>query len=791
MEVKKGSLVVALIVLLSAVFAAFSFIPMDVRATILYVGGTGPGNYTTIQDAIDAADSGSTVFVYSGTYNENVRVYKTLNLIGEDRDSTIVNANEVDDVMLITADWVNVTGFTVENSGHGPWGYDAGIELDSVENCSITFNRGFDNWRSIYLVHANNSTVANNIVSNHAFGISLKHSNNNDLINNTISDGRWGILSDSSVNNTLTENVMVGSGIEVDGPDLEHWNTHTIDTSNTVNGNPVYYWKNANAGTVPAGAGQVILANCTEVLVENQNLNSGTVGISLGHSSRTTITNNTASSNSWIGLYSYASSDSTIMNNRFERNTEDGIWLRNSTYDTVANNTVSFNVRYGLSVSYSDRVTIADNDVNWTESFSISVHSTDDSSVINNTVLGGGWGIYLSYFGNGVVDGNAVLSSKRSGMNLWWSSFNSIFNNNILNNPQGLVLEWSASNKVHGNNFVDNAMQAYDDDSNQWDDGHPNGGNYWSDYDGIDNKRGVNQDQQGSDGLGDTAYVIDGDSRDRYPLMSPIDFAHPRPPENLDAFLSGEELENVTLVWALSLDDGMGFESAKAYEVFRNTTYDCEGSGYQLIATFPNGTGLFSDGSAGEGDAESYFYRICVVGMNNSTACAEIQAGKFTRPLSKGLNLISIPLVQSNESIQTVLQTVTYDNAWSYDSAGQEWKSHMKSKPYGVTLQNINHAMALWVNVTQDSNLTVAGVVPTSTTINLRAGWNLLGFPTVDTDCTVADLKLSVASDRVEGFDELASPYFLRAMADGDFLQAGYGYWIRVDTETVWTIGDT
>jgi len=57
---------------------------------------------------------------------------------------------------------------------------------------------------------------------------------------------------------------------------------------------------------------------------------------------------------------------------------------------------------------------------------------------------------------------------------------------------------------------------------NVWDDGYPSGGNFWSDYEGVDEKSGSNQDQPGSDGVGDTAYAIDVNNTDRYPLMAPF-----------------------------------------------------------------------------------------------------------------------------------------------------------------------------------------------------------------------------------------------------------------------------
>ena len=65
-----------------------------------------------------------------------------------------------------------------------------------------------------------------------------------------------------------------------------------------------------------------------------------------------------------------------------------------------------------------------------------------------------------------------------------------------------------------------------------------------------------------------------------------------------------------------------------------------------------------------------------------------------------------------------------------------------------------------------------------------------MGFPSFDDNFTVADLKTIIAVERMEGFDGLALPYFLRVMSDGDFLQAGFGYWIKVKSETLWIVGN-
>ncbi len=92
-------------------------------------------------------------------------------------------------------------------------------------------------------------------------------------------------------------------------------------------------------------------------------------------------------------------------------------------------------------------------------------------------------------------------------------------------------------------------------------------------------------------------------------------------------------------------------------------------------------------------------------------------------------------------------------------------------------------------NVTGDCNLTVAGVVPVQTTILLYEGWNLVSFPSFNSSYSVADLKLEIGATRVEGYDPLP-PYHLRVLADAEVLQAGYGYWVRVEADTVWMVNN-
>jgi len=89
--------------------------------------------------------------------------------------------------------------------------------------------------------------------------------------------------------------------------------------------------------------------------------------------------------------------------------------------------------------------------------------------------------------------------------------------------PYGIWLAYSSYIKIFHNVFIDNGRQAYliYSQSISWDNGCPSGGNYWSDYNGEDRYSCQYQNEPGSDGLGDTPYIIDGteSSQDNYPLM--------------------------------------------------------------------------------------------------------------------------------------------------------------------------------------------------------------------------------------------------------------------------------
>ena len=164
MNSKRMSQGLIVIFLVSAL--SFMFVIADEPAAqggTIYVSADGTGDYTAIQDALDNASDGDTIVVEYGIYYENVNINKSVNVIGE---GAIIDGGDADDVVSITGNGVNISGFVIKNSGYP----DAGIFIYSnnvtVFNCTITENvNGIGCWLS------NNTRILNCTVSHNALGI--------------------------------------------------------------------------------------------------------------------------------------------------------------------------------------------------------------------------------------------------------------------------------------------------------------------------------------------------------------------------------------------------------------------------------------------------------------------------------------------------------------------------------------------------------------------------------------------------------------------------------------------
>ena len=489
-----------------------------------------------IQDLIDNASDGDTIFIPSGTYYENIIIDKRISLIGEDKKTTVIDGGH-GIVVSIVVDWVNISGFTIQNIGG-----NAGIKI--ISNHATIIGNSITSWSvGIRLESSSNNIITGNNVTEGGT-IFLYKSSDNIITDNNITTGSIWLYYSSGTN--ISGNTMVGSGkIFIDGYKLEHWNTQVIDTSNTVYGKPVIYWKNQIGGTIPTDAGQVILANCTDVVVENQNISGDGARIQLGFSSGCTITGNHIINNEWECIWLEYSNDNNITNND-----GGGIYLEGSNGNNIISNDggdagitlcehSDNNIVTGNNIInsewegiyvyyYSDNNIIADNNIISNDEEGIHIQLSSSNTVTNNTITNNNKdGICFSGENNNIV-GNSITNNGGHGITMNGES-NTISGNNISNNANGIYFVWYTNddniitnnnitnnigcgiyiqsaigniitgNTVSGNqfgincsdkysyynifyhnNFIDNIDNAYDEGYNTWDDGKY--GNYWSDY---------------------------------------------------------------------------------------------------------------------------------------------------------------------------------------------------------------------------------------------------------------------------------------------------------------------
>jgi parallel beta-helix repeat protein len=203
------------------------------------------------------------------------------------------------------------------------------------------------------------------------------------------------------------------------------------------------------------------------------------------------------------GITLFGSSDDTISGNTVTKNSFGVVLNSSSNWNIVSGNTLESSEYCGISVDYSSNNT-----------FSVNNLTANDE------------GIELVSSNYNVIVGNNVKSSGFIGVYLGFSSGNSVSGNNVVDNFDGFWFVDASGNVIFHNNIVDNTRQIGHSEGslNAWDYGYPSGGNYWSDYSGVDLYRGALQNERGSDGIGDTAYLIENDNTveyDHYPLMHP------------------------------------------------------------------------------------------------------------------------------------------------------------------------------------------------------------------------------------------------------------------------------
>ena len=198
---------------------------------ILYVGGLGPNNYSKIQDAIENATDGDTVFVYddSSPYVENILVDVSITLLGENKSTTIVNGstngtgeNPLEHCGIwITADTVTVSGFTVEGTNLS--GIYVSSNHTTISDTILSDNRyygiviGTSNQSGPYGICENN-TIVNNLITHNVAGMWIS-GQNNIIKENVITQNEINLYVMFSMNNHISQNIISESytGVYISG----------------------------------------------------------------------------------------------------------------------------------------------------------------------------------------------------------------------------------------------------------------------------------------------------------------------------------------------------------------------------------------------------------------------------------------------------------------------------------------------------------------------------------------------------------------------------------------------
>jgi parallel beta-helix repeat protein len=429
------------------------------------------------------------------------------------------NINSISDGIVIEKDNIVLdgAGFTVQGNGTGNGidlsgrenvtvrntqitAFECCIYLDYCSNSSISGNNITNSWWGInsYPYPSDHNSIDGNNITNNYYGMELLSSPYSSVSGNNIAYNEIGIRLDYSSNCSISGNTFTADGLFL-------WDSYLNSVENNiVNGKPLVYLEGV-AGYSVSDAGQVILVNCDSMRVENLNLSLSTIGLQLLKTNNTVISGNNITYNSVSGIFLDSSSSyDSIIGNTITGNWI-GIWLNLASYNGISENNITGDW-FGIWLTDSLYDNISGNKIVASARCGIDLQSSSSNSIIGNT----------------------ITANDYYGILLWYSSnYNSIIGNNITaNNGFGIYLDSSTGylsyNSIFHNNFINNTNQVYSSNSaNVWDDGYPSGGNYWSDYNGTDSYSGAYQNVTGSDGIGDTPYVIDANNTDNYPLMNP------------------------------------------------------------------------------------------------------------------------------------------------------------------------------------------------------------------------------------------------------------------------------
>ena len=406
-------------------------------------------SFSSIQEAINYANSYDIINVRNGTYEENIIIDKNIALVGEDCNNTIIKGIGDRNTILVTTNGVNISGFKITNSHY--LFLNTGIEIDTciqckIENCYFTMN--------MYAIHIK-----------------------------------------SSKNIILRNNQLTNNSIFISGDNLENWNSHVITSTNYMNNMPVHYLNSINKSRISNNVGQIIVSNSSNINISNQAISDSSVPLLIGFSNNLIISNNNFShnkigislfksnnntirsnncqwnfigiyqnkshhnlveknnvSNSWGGIFQYNSNNTIIRNNYCNLMRDTGIFIRYSDHTIINNNSCSNSGNAGIVQTISSNNLVYDNICNFNELKGIGIHG-DYNTISNNTCNSNRYlhGIGISGLNNVLINNNC----SRNMIGIYTSvSENSTIKNNICNNNLENGIKFFGFGKFSKNNLV-------------------------------------------------------------------------------------------------------------------------------------------------------------------------------------------------------------------------------------------------------------------------------------------------------------------------------------------------
>ena len=315
----RGLLIIAIGIILTTILS------VDVGGKTITVTPDGSGDYQSIQDAVDAAEAGDTIRVHGGEYNENVILNKSLTMIGNGSEATILVGNGSGVGIYFSG----LSAVTIEDMGFKD--YEHGIHLYESTDSTISHVSAMNcTGNGIYVQQMSNSNViVGNTADSNFIGIKVYNSHYNHIINNSVSENGLSGINVQGQENIITDNTANnnGRGIHLN---LAPRNTVTnnIASYNTYHGLRFSYSRDniIQDNTAIGNSGGIRLSSdSSDNTLQGNMIQSNDRGFDLEDSDRNTITNSTINGN-LIGIYLTAQSENNSAHyNNFFNNSQFGV----------------------------------------------------------------------------------------------------------------------------------------------------------------------------------------------------------------------------------------------------------------------------------------------------------------------------------------------------------------------------------------------------------------------------------------------------------------------------------